>query len=154
MTAIQARAPHAHPSGRKLIVGFVAGFIAVLLFHQPALVLLTQWGIAKAATYSLSATAPFGVPQVVSLSFWGGVWGVVFALVEHRIPRGKRYWVYAFLFGAILPTLVAWFVVAPIKGLPMAGGWQASRMLTGFVINGAWGVGNALLLVLGSGRSR
>jgi hypothetical protein len=154
MTAIQARAPHEHPSGRKLVVGFVAGFIAVLLFHQPALALLTQLGVAKAVTYSLSATAPFGVPQVLSLSFWGGVWGVVFALVEHRIPRGKRYWVYAFLFGAILPTLMAWFVVAPIKGLPMAGGWQASRMLTGLVINGAWGVGNALFLALGLRLSR
>ena len=154
MTAIQASAPHEHPSGRKLIVGFVTGFIAVLLFHQPALALLTQLGVAKAATYSLSATAPFGVPQVVSLSFWGGVWGVVFALVEHRVPRGGRYWVYAFLFGAIFPTLVAWFVVAPMKGLPMAGGWQASRMFTAFVINGAWGLGNALLLALGLRRLR
>jgi hypothetical protein len=111
-------------------------------------------GVAKAASYSLTATAPFGVQQVLSLSFWGGVWGVVFALFEHRVPRGGRYWVYAFLFGAILPTLVAWFVVAPIKGMPMAGGWQASRMFTGFVINGAWGLGNALLLTLGLRLSR
>lgn len=154
MTAFQSSAPREHPSGRKLIVGFVAGFIAVLLFHQPALALLTQLGVAKAATYSLSATAPFGVPQVVSLSFWGGVWGALFALVEHRVPPGARYWVYAFLFGAILPTLVAWFVVAPIKGQAIAGGWQASRMFTGFVINGAWGLGNALLLALGLRLSR
>lgn len=154
MTAIQASAHHEHPSGRKLIVGFIAGFIAVLLFHQPVLALLTVLGIAKASTYSFGATAPFGVPQVISLSFWGGVWGIVFALVEHRIPRGKRYWVYAFLFGAILPTLVAWFVVAPIKGQPVAGGWQASRMFTGFLINGAWGLGTALLLALGLRRSR
>jgi hypothetical protein len=153
MTAIRASASHHQLSGLKLIVGFVAGFIAVLLFHQPVLALLTHLGVAKAATYSLAATGPFGVPQVFSLSFWGGVWGVVFATIEHRIPQGKRYWVYAFLFGAIFPTLVAWFVVAPIKGLPMAGGWQTSRMLTGFIINGAWGVGNALLLTLGLRRS-
>jgi hypothetical protein len=149
MTGINASAAHEQPSGRKLIVGFVAGFIAVLLFHQPALALLTQFGVAKAATYSFSATAPLGVPQAVSLSFWGGVWGMVFAAVEHRVPRRGRYWVYAFLFGAILPTLVASFVVAPIKGMPMAGGWQATRMFTGLVINGAWGLGNALLLMLG-----
>jgi hypothetical protein len=154
MTAIRASALHEYPSAGKLLVGFVAGFIAVLLFHQPALALLTQLGVAEASTYSFKATAPFGVPQLVSLSFWGGVWGVVFALVEHRIPRGKRYWVYAFLFGAIFPTLVAWFAVAPMKGLPMAGGWQASRMFTGFFINGAWGLGNALLLALALRPSR
>jgi hypothetical protein len=69
-------------------------------------------------------------------------------MVESRFPRGARYWLYAFAFGAVLPSLVAWFVVAPLKGLPMAGGWQANRMITGFLINGAWGVGTALLLAL------
>lgn len=154
MTAIPAGAAHRPTSARKLILGFVAGFIAVLLFHQPVLALLTQIGVAKAATYSFNATAPLGVPQVISISFWGGVWGVIFAAIEGRFPRGGRYWLYAFLFGAIFPTLVAWFVVAPLKGLPLAGGWQMSRMITGFVINGAWGLGTALLLALGLRVSR
>ena len=137
------------PSAYKLVIGFAAGFIAVLLFHQPALALLTQMGFAKATTYSFNATAPLGVPQVISISFWGGVWGMIFAILEYRFPRDARYWLYAFMFGAIFPTLVAWFVVAPLKGLPPAGGWQMTRMVTGFVINGAWGLGTALLLVLG-----
>ena len=149
MAAPRRAQAHASFSARTLILGFIAGFLAVLLFHQPVLSLLTEVGFAKAATYSFTPTKPFGVPQVISLSFWGGVWGVLFVLVEARFPRGARYWVYAFLFGAVLPTLVAWFVVAPLKGLPMAGGWQLSRMITGFVINGAWGLGTAILLALG-----
>lgn len=136
-------------TARRLVIGFVTGFIAVFLFHQPVLALLTQLGIAKAATYSFTAVPPFGVPRVISIAFWGGVWGVIYAGVEHRFPRGARYWLYAFLFGAIFPTLVAWFVVAPLKGQAIAGGWQANRMITGFVINGAWGLGTALLLALG-----
>jgi hypothetical protein len=135
--------------GQKLLLGFLAGFIATLLFHQPALALLNELGIAKGNLYSMRATAPLGVPQVISLAFWGGIWGIVFAAIEHRFPRGARYWAYAFLFGAIFPTLVAWFIVAPMKGLPMAGGWEFKRMLTGFFINGAWGIGTALLLLLG-----
>ena len=154
MAAIPAGATHRPTSARKLILGFVAGFIAVLLFHQPVLALLTQIGFAKATTYSFNATAPLGLPQVISLSFWGGVWGVILAVIEHRFPRGGLYWLYAFLFGAIFPTLVAWFVVAPLKGLPLAGGWQAARMITGFMINGAWGLGTALLLALGLRVSR
>jgi hypothetical protein len=132
----------------RLLWGFVAGFVAVLLFHQPVLALLNYVGVAKAGVYSLNATAPLGVPQVISLSVWGGIWGILFAAIEHHFPRGSAYWIYAFLFGAIFPTLVAWFIVAPLKGLPVAGGWQLNRMITGFVINGAWGLGTGLLLRL------
>jgi len=133
----------------KLLVGFVAGFVATLLFHQPALALLTELGVAKASVYSMTSTGSLGVPQVVSLAFWGGVWGVLFAAIEGRFPRGALYWICAILFGAIFPSLCAWFVVAPMKGLPVAAGWQASRMITGLVINGAWGLGTALLLRFG-----
>jgi hypothetical protein len=138
----------AHALERKLLLGFIAGFIAVLLFHQPALALLKTIGFTDAATYSLKGTAPLGVPQVISIAFWGGVWGVIFAAVERRFPRGGQYWVWAFVFGAVFPTLVAWFVVAPLKAQPLAGGWDAHRMVTGFLINGAWGIGTALLLAL------
>ena len=143
--AMRAREP---ASARKLVLGFIAGFLAVLLFHQPVVALLAQIGMAKGGVYTMNPTAPFGVPQVISLSFWGGVWGVIFALVEHRFPRGPLYWVYAFAFGAIFPTLVAWFIVSPVKHLPMAGGWQAGRMATGLLANGAWGAGTALLLAV------
>ncbi|MDB5862506.1 MAG: hypothetical protein JWO70_312 [Betaproteobacteria bacterium] len=139
---------HSPAYARKLVMGFVAGFIAVLLFHQPMLSVLAQAGFVKAGIYSMAPVGPLHVPQVISLSFWGGVWGVLFAAVEHRFPRGALYWVAALAFGAILPTLVAWFVVAPMKGLPMAGGWQANRMMTGLIINGAWGLGTALLFSL------
>ncbi len=133
----------------KYVIGFAAGFIATLLFHQPALATLAAVGFVKAGVYSLQATQPLGVPAVLSLSFWGGVWGMLFVALESRFPRGAAYWLCALAFGALGPTLVAWFVVAPIKGLPLAGGWQVPRMITGLLINGAWGVGTALLCVLG-----
>lgn len=133
-------------SATRLLLGYVAGFLAVLLFHQPALAILNAAGIAGAQLYSMKPTVPLAVPQILSLAFWGGVWGIVFAAIEPRFPRGGLYWVYAFAFGAIFPTLVAWFVVAPMKGLPMAAGWQLKRMIVGPLINGAWGVGTALLL--------
>ena len=132
----------------RLLIGFFAGCVAVLLFHQPALALLKQIGLTQATIYPMKATAPLGVPQVLSATFWGGVWGIVFALVARRFPGGGRHWLYAFLFGAIFPTLVAWFIVAPIKGAAPAGGWDVYRMLTGFIVNGAWGLGTAILMAL------
>jgi hypothetical protein len=132
----------------RYVAGFIAGFIATLLFHQPALATLAAVGFVKAGVYSMQATQPLGVPVVLSLSFWGGAWGLLFVALERRFPEGAAYWLCALAFGAIGPTLVAWFVVAPIKGLPLAGGWELSRMVTGLVINGAWGVGTGLLFAL------
>ena len=152
MSAHLSMGVHRQPGVSELALGFAAGFVATLLFHQPVLALLTQIGLAKASVYSWAATAPLGIPQVISIAFWGGVWGIVFVFARRYFPAGSRYWLYAFLFGAVFPTLVAWFVVAPLKGLPMAGGWQASRMLTGFLVNGAWGLGTALLLALADRR--
>jgi hypothetical protein len=137
-------------SVRAVVIGFIAGFAAVLVFHQPVLGLLNASGFVQAATYSMNATKPFGVPQVLSLAFWGGVWGILFALAQTRFPRGIGYWIASLVFGAVLPTLVAWFIVAALKGQPLAGGWDSHKMITGLLINGAWGIGTAIFLVAGS----
>ena len=130
----------------RLAIGFAAGFVATLVFHQIALMLLASAGFAKATTYSMQTVPPFGIPQVISLSFWGGLWGMLLASIENRFPKGAAYWLAALIFGAIGPTLVAWFVVAPLKGQPVAAGGDFSRMMTGLIINGAWGIGTALLI--------
>jgi hypothetical protein len=74
------------------------------------------------------------------------MWGIVFGAVEKYFPKEPIYWVAAFLFGAIFPSLVLWFVVFPLKGIPMAAGWDAGRMATHVLNHGAWGLGTALLL--------
>jgi hypothetical protein len=130
----------------RTLFSFTAGFLATLIFHQLALALLWWAGVAPFAPFSTAATQPFGVPAVLSLAFWGGVWGIVFGLVDNRFPSGGGYWVTAFLFGAVFPTLVALFVVLPLKGGPIGGGWHPPLLLTAFLINGAWGIGTGLIL--------
>jgi hypothetical protein len=134
------------PSAELLGLAFVAGFLAVPLFHQPMLALLHACGVTPAAPYATRPLAPLGVPQVLSQSFWGGVWGVVLALVAPRFPRGGAYWAAAAVFGAVALSLVAWFVVAPLKGLAVAAGGRPAAIATGLLVNGAWGLGTALLL--------
>jgi hypothetical protein len=133
---------------KKYLWGFIAGFVATLLFHQPALAAIAALASFKIGVYSLQATKPLGIPLIISLSFWGGVWGIIFAAVQDKFPKGAGYWLAALVFGALGPTLVAWFVVAPLKGLPPAGGFQVPRMITGLLINGAWGIGTALFYQL------
>src|SRR5512143_18341 len=90
----------------RLIAGFLAGFLATLLFHQLTLALLWWLGVAPFAPFPTGTTWPFGIPAVWSLAFWGGIWGLLFSLVEPHFPR-NAYWTIAFIFGALLPSLVA-----------------------------------------------
>jgi hypothetical protein len=137
---------------RWLIVGFVCGFLAVPLFHQSAAALLYAMQWTPHAPYSMEAVAPLGMPQVLSLSFWGGVWGVLLAATLARLD-GAKLVVAATIFGAVLPTLIFWFVVAPLKGQPMAAGFAMPGLLIGPIVNAAWGFGTGLGL-LWFGRPR
>jgi hypothetical protein len=137
---------------KRWLLGFCAGFLATLIFHQLTLAVLWGIGLAPFGPFSLAATSPFGVPAVFSLAFWGGVWGIVFALVEYRFPPPPAYWLTAFLFGAILPSLVALLVVLPLKGKPLGGGWHPSLLVTAFLINGAWGIGTGWIFKALSAR--
>ncbi len=127
---------------RRAVFGFVAGFLATIIFHQIALALLHAAGVSPRAAWSMQPVPPFGVPAVISLSFWGGVWGVIMMPVIDRY-RGAAYWIGALVFGAVLPTLVAWFLVAPLKHQPVAGGWKANALMIGPIVNGVWGLGTA-----------
>ena len=132
------------PLMKRAFLGFIAGFVATLVFHQIALLLLHMARVAPNAPWSLKPVPPFGVPSVISLSFWGGVWGAIMIPIIDR-KRGGAYYAIAIVFGAILPTLVAWFVVAPLKHQPMAGGWKPRTLMIGPIVNGFWGFGTALL---------
>lgn len=130
----------------RVVFAFIAGFCSVLIFHQGALSLLHAAGIAAAHPFPYGPMKPFGLPQIWSLAFWGGIWGIVFALTERAFPGGAWYWGLTLIFGAIGPTFVAWFVVFPLKGMALGAGWKPSGIISGLTINAAWGIGTALIL--------
>jgi hypothetical protein len=67
----------------KYLKAFVAGFIATLVFHQGVLALLHAVGLSARGAYVVDPTGPLHVPAVLSLAFWGGVWGVpLYAVVR------------------------------------------------------------------------
>ncbi|HET7434097.1 MAG TPA: hypothetical protein VFN10_05220 [Thermoanaerobaculia bacterium] len=130
---------------RRALLAFLAGFLATLIFHQPALWLLRAIHFTDRAPYAMKPVPPFGIPSVISLAFWGGVWGIVMIVVIAKARR-NAYWLAATAFGAVLPTLVAGLVVMPLKGQPVGGGAHAGSMLVlGLIVNAAWGLGTAIL---------
>ena len=131
----------------RCFLGFVAGVIAVLTFHQGMVALLhvlaPNW--VTFAPYRTTPVPPFGVPVIVSNCFWGGVWGVGYGLLMPRFTWPS--WLSGLLLG-MLAVATGWFIVAPLKGLPIAGGWEPLIMLRSVLINGAFGVGVGLILPL------
>ena len=138
--------------GRWLLTGFIAGALSVLIFHQGLLALLNLSGLNHHAVYSTQATAPFGIPTIWSITFWGGVWGLVFAAI-FRSLWGTAAVVAAIAFGALVLSAFAWFVVDPLKGLGIAAGAAPANMWIAMIVNGAWGFGTGLGLAL-FGRAR
>ena len=125
---------------RRIVLAFVAGFIATLVFHQIALAILHAAHFTDRGAWAMKPVPPFGVPQVISLAFWGGVWGIVMVLM---LAKTRMFLLASTLFGAILPTLVAGLVVAPLKHQPVP---HSGKMIAlGLIVNAAWGFGTALL---------
>jgi len=127
------------------LTAFIAGFVSTLVFHQGIVTLLWLSGVLPRTPYDLHPTGPLGVPAVISLAFWGGLWGIaIWTLVRHG--TGGAYWLRALIAGAVLPTAVTFFIVSPLKGLPVAGGWDPRVVASVLLINGVWGLGVALLM--------
>ena len=120
-----------------------------MVFHQIAIASIGALFGVPVTPWSLAPVAPFGVPRVVSTAFWGGLWGIALALVAQRIrPTTPNLLLFGLIFGALLPSLVGWFIIAPIRGQPMFAGGNPARLATGLTVNGVWGLGTALLLWL------
>ncbi|MDX1805089.1 MAG: hypothetical protein R3292_13540 [Alcanivorax sp.] len=122
-----------------VIKGFFAGFFSTLLFHQGLLAIFYWFDLVPVAPYNWQPVAPFDVPKVVSLAFWGGVWGLALWGLFRRF-QGWRYWLVAIVLGAIGPTVVAMTVVFPLKGMQVT----MATWMVGLLLNGAWGLGLAL----------
>ncbi|MGK7950392.1 MAG: hypothetical protein AB4368_16810 [Xenococcaceae cyanobacterium] len=45
-------------------------------------------------------------------------------------------------------------VVSPLKGMPFAGGWELNLIARGLMLNGAWGLGTAILLQFAIDRKK
>jgi hypothetical protein len=127
----------------RAALGFLAAALSVVVFHQGMVWVLYGNGLVNFAPYDLSPYGPLHIPRLLNLCFWGGLYGVVFGIVLPWLP-----WATLWLVGlgvGLLAASVGWFVVAPLKGLPIASGWALEPMLRSVVINGFWGIGLGII---------
>lgn len=132
----------------RAAMGFIAGALSVF-----TVMTATWWALRTAGFLPANAPAfwsmepriaPFGVPRYLNLAFWGGIWGLVLALLLRGVT-GVSYWLAWFLAGAIAVAGVALFVVPAIKGLPVAMP-TAQRLMISAVLNGMFALGAGIWL--------
>lgn len=107
----------------KVVGGFIAGALAVLVFHQGMYVILQQIGLPlRGSPFNMAANKEaFGMPFLFNSMFWGGLWGIVFAYTINLLPGPN--WLRGFVFGCLGPILIGgWLLVAFFKGTPYFGG--------------------------------
>jgi hypothetical protein len=100
-------------SFKNLLLGFIAGAIAVVTAHEIIDFLLLKAGLFPRVPWSMQPAAVTGVPQIVSDMFWGGLWGVLFAMVQDRVPGGNLP-VKGLIFGIVGPALIGVFILVPL----------------------------------------
>lgn len=130
----------------RAVLGFIAAALSVLTFHQLMLGLLHVLAIPgleiPGTPYRFAPVPPFGVPVLLNLCFWGGLYGALFGLAFPKIAMPR--WLAGLLLG-LLAVLVGFFIVPAIKGLPIGGGWVINNWIRSILINGCFGVGVGLI---------
>src|SRR5262245_23764966 len=68
----------------RVVLGFIAAVISVLIVHQTIVYVLGLYGMSRSVPWSMRPLGygPFPwVPTVANVAFWGGLWGILFALI-------------------------------------------------------------------------
>ena len=127
-----------------VVRGMVAAAISVVAVHQVIVLLVNKLGLWPATPYSTAPIGPLGVPTIVNSVFWGGVWGVVYALAHRYFPAGP-VWLQGMIFGWLMMVFSNSILVPLLKGQPLFFGFDLKKLLAVFLILSGFGAGLALL---------
>jgi len=142
-----------HTISTRLLLGFLAGVLSHLIFQGAFGGILYAAHIIPNLPWSLEPVPPLGVPKAFSLGFWAGLWGVVYALLEPRLSVRFGWWLGGLVFG-IAPVLVLWFVVLPLKGLGVGGGFHPAMVPIAISSHLLFGLGTAIFFRTGLALAR
>jgi hypothetical protein len=136
----------------RMVLGFIAAALSVLIVHEGIIQLLHTAGYIPGRGWAMKpAIAPWGVPRLVNNVFWGGLWGVLFALLYQWIPGGMA-WLKGLIFGLFIVVVSNWLLLPLIKGQMFGypnqvlfGGWNPTRMWIVALIVGGFGLGLGII---------
>src|SRR5262249_7076006 len=110
-----------------------------LTFHAFAWWVFYLLGMQRIPPYPMVPNM-IGVPVVLSLAFWAGVWGIVMVWLAPR--PAQPVWVVC-LPVSLAASVVQAFILPPVRGGAI--NWDILAILRAFIINGVWGIGVAII---------
>jgi hypothetical protein len=136
----------------RIVLGFVAGAIAVVIVHEGIIYLLGTAGYIPNRAWSMTpAIPPWGVPRVVNNVFWGALWGALFGLISAGLPGGMS-WLKGLIYGLLIVVVSNWILLPLIKGQVFGqanqvlfSNYDPQRMLLTAVIVGGFGLGLGII---------
>lgn len=125
---------------KNLLMGFLAAAIAVVTVHEIINFILLQAGLFPRVPWSMEPAAVTGLPQILSDAFWGGLWGVLFALIQGSIPGGSLT-AKGLIFGLVGPALIGVFILVPLLTgrFPLFFGGDPKLIISVLLILGGFG---------------
>lgn len=141
----------------RMVLGFIAAALSVLIVHQTIIYVLGMNGVTRSVPWSLRALGYGPVPAVpvlVNNLFWGGLWGVVFALLYNVLP-GTWSWLKGLVFGFLVLIFSNWIFLPLIRqyvfNYPpqrLFSGFDGSNFMVlwpGIVVLGGFGLGLGII---------
>lgn len=128
----------------RLSLGFLAGAFSHLIFQGGFGGILYAANLLPGLVWSLAPVEPFGVPRSLNLAFWAGLWGLGYALLEPRLTAHFGRWLGGLVYG-LAPLAGYWFVVLPLKGLGIGGGFHLAMVPIEIGFHAVFGIGVAIL---------
>jgi hypothetical protein len=116
----------------RMVLGFIAAALSVLIVHQTIIYVLGMYGVTRSVPWSLR---PLGygpaawMPILANNVFWGGLWGVLFALLYDRLP-GAWSWLKGLVFGVLVLIFSNWIFLPLIRQYVF--NYPPQRLFSGF----------------------
>jgi hypothetical protein len=101
---------------KAMVLGFLAGAIATITVHEIISAIFANpnvWTGWPRRSWNMDPAALTGVPQILSDTFWGGLWGALFPVIFGTMPKGPLTFKGLF-FGLIGPALLGVFILMPL----------------------------------------
>jgi hypothetical protein len=137
-------------TARTALMGFVAGALAVVVFHQGMVLILHLMKLVPNFPWNTGTFrgGPVPIPVIVNQMFWGGIWGIGFAAVAGLIPVAHNI-LRGVIYGLLGPGLLGNGILVPLfKGGAFLWGFQGQRIMISALIASAFGAGLAVFFRL------
>jgi hypothetical protein len=141
-------------TGGRVVLGFIAGAIAVVIVHQSIVYLLGMAGMTRGVPWN---TQPLGygpfafIPLLVNTAFWGALWGALFALLYEKLP-GEAPWLKGLIYGLLIVVISNWTLLPLIRQYvfsyppqPLFSNFNPTVMLAVVLIVGGFGLGLGII---------